>query len=404
MQALDALDEVQGLLRGEQYGGKKKSYKKSTVKGWGSQILRGLKALFHLYTGEKSAVKGQWIPASQQAAQAVGSGTSYASTQLRKQAKKFLSSHKVPPTPWGAWNRSRIDTDEELAQEINLYLQAKGKYVKAEHICEYLNQPDVKEKWGLKKTIGKSTAKRWMKKLGYRWVKCHKGQYVDGHERDDVVHYRKSVYLPKWYELEPRMRTWNKDGIEELMNLPPGVPPVVPWFHDESIYYANDRRESQWVHEDSSPTPYTKGEGASMMDAEFMSPDHGFLRSPDGMETTRVIFKPGKTRDGYFDNEDILQQATAAMDICQKYYPDEDHIFIYDNATTHLKRADNALSARKMPKNIPKPGTNWGIEVNKRGEDGKIVHGADGKPLKVKIKMGNGYFANGSPQEFYFPK
>ena len=89
LQALDALDEVRGLLRGEQYGGKKKSYKKSTVKGWSSQILRGLKALFHLYTGDKSTVKGQWIPASQQAVQSVGSGTTYASTQLTKTGQKI---------------------------------------------------------------------------------------------------------------------------------------------------------------------------------------------------------------------------------------------------------------------------------------------------------------------------
>jgi hypothetical protein len=92
------------------------------------------------------------------------------------------------------------------------------------------------------------------------------------------------------------------------------------------------------------------------------------------------------------------------MDICKKYWHDEKHIFIYDNATTHLKCADDALSAQKMPKNTPELGTNWGIEVTKRGDSGKIEYGPDGKPLKVKIKMGHGYFANGMPQEFYFPK
>ena len=38
---------------------------------------------------------------------------------------------------------ARIDADEELAQEINIYLQEKGKYVKANDIAEYLNKPEV---------------------------------------------------------------------------------------------------------------------------------------------------------------------------------------------------------------------------------------------------------------------
>ena len=88
----------------------------------------------------------------------------------------------------------------------------------------------------------------------------------------------------------------------------------------------------------------------------------------------------------------------------KKYFPDDQHVFIYDNATTHLKRADNALSAHKMPKNTPKPGTNWGIEVKKCKPDGQIEHGSNGKPLKIKVKMGHGFFSNGQPQDFYFPE
>lgn len=409
LQALDALDEIKALLR-PQYDGpsdkqrKQRRYKESTVKGWTGSVLRAVQCFLNLFAGEKSTTKGEWTKSSEQASQCLGKTSAYAPKKLREQAKKFISSKKPPTNPYGTWTQSRIDADEEFAQDISLYLQSEGKYVKAEHICAYLNKTEVQEKWGLKKSIGKSTANRWMKKLGYRWVKNHKGQYVDGHEREDVVAYRKKTYLPKWYEHEPRMRTWDKAGVEEPMTLPLGVSPVVPWFHDESIYYAHDRRQSQWVHEDVSPTPYAKGEGASMMMALYFSPDHGYLRSPDGKEDSRIIFKPGKNRDGYFDNEDMLAQATTAMDICEKYYPNEKHVFIFDNATTHLKRAEDALSARKMPKKTPKPGTNWGIEVTKRGADGKVEHGLNGKPLKIKIKMGNGSFSNGQPQEFYFPE
>jgi hypothetical protein len=54
----------------------------------------------------------------------------------------------------------------------------------------------------------------------------------------------------------------------------------------------------------------------------------------DGKESAREIFKPGKNCDGYFTNEEIMEQAEKAMEILARDYPDEDHILIYDNATT----------------------------------------------------------------------
>jgi hypothetical protein len=71
-----------------------------------------------------------------------------------------------------------------------------------------------------------------------------------------------------------------------------------------------------------------------MMIADYASPDHGFLQLPDKMESAHIIFKAGK---GYFTSEDILKQASHTMDILSKHYPDNEHWFVYDNATTHLK-------------------------------------------------------------------
>jgi hypothetical protein len=234
-----------------------------------------------------------------------------------------------------------------------------------------------------------------MKRMDYRWVQDHRGQYVDGHEREDVVDYRQNIFLKRWAEEEGKMRSWGKDN-EEICHI--GIEkPLCVWFHDESTFYANDRRKSKWVHQSTSATPYAKGEGASLMVADFVSADHGWLRSPDGKESARVLFKAGKSRDGYFSNEDILTQFQKAMAIVQKYWPNEDHLFVFDNATTHLKRPDGSLSARKMPKGTPKVGTNWGVEVMARDSAGKIIYGTDGKPTRTKICMGNGTFKDGSP-------
>jgi hypothetical protein len=45
----------------------------------------------------------------------------------------------------------------------------------------------------------KATAHRWLKSMGFKYKEYRKGIYVDGHERDDVVEYRKE-FLAKMKE------------------------------------------------------------------------------------------------------------------------------------------------------------------------------------------------------------
>jgi hypothetical protein len=42
-----------------------------------------------------------------------------------------------------------------------------------------------------KNCITERTAQRWLWKLGYRNMESRKGAYMDGHERPDVIAYRK---------------------------------------------------------------------------------------------------------------------------------------------------------------------------------------------------------------------
>jgi hypothetical protein len=139
------------------------------------------------------------------------------------------------------------------------------------------------------------------------------------------------------------------------------------------------------------------------MVADFVSADYGWLQLPDGKQEAHVLFKAGKAREGYFTNEDILKQAENAMDILEEHYPNEKHVLLFDNATTHQKRADDALSATKMPKFTPKDGKNWGVATNVTDDDGKLVYGPDGKILKKKVPMADGPFADGLPQPLYYP-
>jgi hypothetical protein len=200
------------------------------------------------------------------------------------------------------------------------------------------------------------------------------------------------------------MFSWDEDNLLEFWPRPWGHW-TIAWFHDESVFYAHDQWHKIWHHKDAPAKLYAKGEGILMMLADFMSMDFGWLQSPDGTRTAWRILKPGKNQEGYFTNEDIQAQVKEAMDILTEFYPEYDHVLIYDDAPTHLKCKEDALSAWKMPKNTLKVGKNWGIKVSLRDPlTGKTVHKHNGTAEKTKIQMGDAHFKYGTPQPLYFPE
>ena len=61
--------------------------------------------------------------------------------------------------------------------------------VHAEAIVRFLDKPEMLARLKRKKTISIETAQCWLRKMGYRWTYDPKGQYSDGHEREDVTDY-----------------------------------------------------------------------------------------------------------------------------------------------------------------------------------------------------------------------
>ncbi|KAH8797296.1 hypothetical protein DL96DRAFT_1565702 [Flagelloscypha sp. PMI_526] len=362
-----------------------------------------------------------WIEASKLTVRSMGKGRKeskdpgkHASEKLRKKTRAFLEDRsEIPSNHYGNFARSLID-DEDFQQEIHAHLAKQGDYCRAQDIVDYCSQPEVLARLGRQKTISLATAKKWMNKMGYRWygwttrhwrrqadiiihrTKTPKGQYVDGHERIDVVCYRQDYFLPEMRKLRDRLRDFSDASSENV--FPPS--PVIVWYHDESTFYAHDRRTLRWIHRKLTKVlPFAKGEGVSLMVADLVSADYGYCRSPDGKEEARVYFKAGKNRDGYFENEEILAQAAKTMDILDKYFPDEDHVLVFDNATTHTKRPPNAITAIGMTVGpSAKVGKDVPVIIN-----GQKQFGPDGSVRKEKIHMGKGRLPDGAPQDFYYP-
>jgi hypothetical protein len=184
------------------------------------------------------------------------------------------------------WNEAVIDKHPEIAQEIHAHLQSIGKFMKTMNLVNFMDTPEMQARSGLKKRLDLVTAQRWMKELNDCWDYDPKGQYVDGHEREDVVEYRQNVFLPHWANIKARTHNWSNGQPDPL----PHERKIVVWCHDESTFYANDQQLARWVHGDEAAKPYAKGEGASHMVADLVSADYRWLRSLDGEEEAQVLF------------------------------------------------------------------------------------------------------------------
>jgi hypothetical protein len=67
----------------------------------------------------------------------------------------------------------------------------------------------------------------------------------------------------------------------------------------------------------------------------------------------RVIFKLGKQRDGWFSANDLLTQVDRTIDIFEGLTKGwAQGLFLFDNAPSHRKRADDVISALQMVKGV----------------------------------------------------
>ncbi|KAF8595940.1 hypothetical protein BDV93DRAFT_455800 [Ceratobasidium sp. AG-I] len=329
---------------------------------------------------EKGLIEGSLL-----AAAAVGRAK-WAASSARRWIREFWRSGELPKNLWGAWNESIIE-DEDLRAAIQEHLRCIGRYCSPTDVVSFFDTPEAAPFTHLLDNVPSlRTAQHWMTILGYKWGTERQGQFADGHERADVVDYRQNTFIPTWMELERRMSLW-EDGKETPPELSEDEQEVMPHWHDETIYRAHNRRFTRWMQEGETAGLYKKGEGLSLMVADFVSERDGFLRRHTP-SSARVVFRPGKERDGYFCNKNVCDQLERAIQIAKEEYPDYHHVFIFDNATTHTKLPEDAPVVSKMT---------LGPSQKVKGE------GTGPSGEKVKMDFRPGYFSDGSPHALYYP-
>jgi len=127
-----------------------------------------------------------------------------------------------------------------------------------------------------KATISENCARHWLKRLGYELTMVKKGIYIDGHERPDVVDYRKT-FLNTIAKNEHLRNMYDDKDLEIIQpTLNPMEWKHIPIHHDESIFRPNELQQRVWVM-GGKMLLQKKGQGKAIHVSDFITEETGRL-------------------------------------------------------------------------------------------------------------------------------
>jgi hypothetical protein len=157
--------------------------------------------------------------------------------------------------------------------------------------------------------ISLSTARRWLRLEGFRFISHKKGLYFDGHDRPDVLSYCQNEFLPTMKHNEPRLVRYTVGDVETELAIQPQN--YVEWrlvlcAHDEMTAQAHDTNEKSWVLEDQHALR-KKGVGRGLHKSDVICSTFGWLK--DASQTLEY----GKNYEGYWTGELFVKQVTFIL-------------------------------------------------------------------------------------------
>ena len=161
---------------------------------------------------------------------------------------------------------------------------------------------------------------------------------MDTTTENDVVQYRND-FLTKMEELDKKSISYNGE-VPELEN---NELPLIRVVHHESTFNANCD-QSYFLGDDSTNAIRQKSLGAGIMVSDFVDEINGFVR--DEVQETRLLLETQK--EGYFNNDHLLEQVECTINIFEQVHPQAKWLFLFDNAPSHRKLAEDALNVDRM--------------------------------------------------------
>ena len=154
-------------------------------------------------------------------------------------------------------------------------------------------------------------------------------------------------FLEKMEKFERRMIKYSGDDLNtvELPSLGAGERQCILIVHDESVVHANDANLTVWL-EGGRKDLRPKSNGSSIMVSGFADELHGLIVDADGK--SYELLKPGKNRDGWWTNEMLVAQFTKVIPLFEKYYPNCELLFMFDNSQNHAAYKPDALVASRL--------------------------------------------------------
>ena len=268
------------------------------------------------------------------------------------------------------WNCESLS--RKAAQHIRGNAAVKGtSNLTSLSFCEWVNEellPNEVLEPGFPQQISVETSRKWMHEMGFEVQTAKKGSYVDGHERDDVVEYRKK-FLRRMAALGFLNRS-NAPTEEAKAALPMDlespsseiIDKTVIFFHDESTFQSNDDQSTFWG-EKGTTIMRPKSKGAGIMVSDFIDEKNGYLgltqeeydqakeSDPNIWIEARAFLEYGENREGYWNSEKFMDQIKMAVRIAEVKYPKCDnwrHVWIFDHSSCHSAMPDDGLDVSKM--------------------------------------------------------
>lgn len=321
---------------------------------------RKLQSVYHYLLSIRSG-KGKEKAASDIAQLLWDSRKSYYPKIIAKWTKTYLNDGILPFSMQGKHSKSAsILSHEDIQKSACKFLRESPRANRsALKLKQHLENIILPTKVGPGTTVSESTVLRFMKKWGFEYKADVRSMYVDGHERDDVVEYRKG-WSQRMMDYRKRMRQWEGENMEILIepkdeDVQLGkVKELVMVTHDESTFYANDDRVVNWKAHDESYIK-KKGPGLSIMVSDFLCACHGSLKLDEqtakdlGIPArARDYLEAGKNREGYWRSEDMVKAVEKAVIIFEHLHPGCQGLFVFDQSTNHNAYSSDALVVNRM--------------------------------------------------------
>lgn len=172
-----------------------------------------------------------------------------------------------------------------------------------------------------------STAIRYLHSLGFKVTRTGKqSTYIDGHERPDVVNYRRK-FVRYMYNLSWRAVHSIISASEKVLNLskPMDERPLIFIYHDEVVYYSNETESWAWM-EEGDTLLHSKGLGKALMYSGFVT-EFGPLEDEQGNSCGEWLeIGNGNTWNG----DRMRAQFTKAVCFCSSVY-----VCVRENVPAH---------------------------------------------------------------------